>query len=72
MSGFWFFLVIDWVMLQTVDGERTGIRWDFMTLLEDLDFAGELALLSSTMNHFQSNTSKLEDNSKCWPETECR
>ena len=29
MSGFLFLLVIDWVMRKTVDGQRTGIRWDF-------------------------------------------
>jgi hypothetical protein len=62
MSGFLFLLVIDWVMRRTIEGERTGIRWDFTTMLEDLDFADDLALLSSTMNHLQHKTTKLEDN----------
>nr|KAG5687784.1 hypothetical protein BaRGS_025678 [Batillaria attramentaria] len=62
MSGFLFLLVIDWVMRQTVGGERTGIRWNFTTILEDLDFADDIALLSSTMNHLQAKTTKLEDN----------
>ena len=37
-SGFLFLLVIDWVMRKTVDGQRTGIRWDFTRLLEDIDY----------------------------------
>ena len=47
MSGFLFLLVIDWVMRKTVEGERTGTRWNFTTVLEDLDFVDDLALLSS-------------------------
>jgi hypothetical protein len=50
-------------MQQTVKEERTGIRWDFTTMLEDLDFADDIALLSSTMNHLTHKTTKLEDNS---------
>jgi len=62
MSGFLFLLVINWVMWRTVEGERTGIRWDFTTMLEDLDFADDIALLSSTMDHIQHKTTRLEDN----------
>ena len=62
MSGFLFLLVIDWVMNKTVNRARTGIRWDFTTLLEDLDFADDIALTSSTMNHLQEKTTKLETN----------
>ncbi|XP_062604700.1 uncharacterized protein LOC134266492 [Saccostrea cucullata] len=54
MPGFLFLLVIDWVMQQSVRGMRTGIRWDFTTMLEDLDFADDIALLSSAMDHLQS------------------
>ena len=62
MSGLLFLLVIDWVMRKTTEGERTGIRWNFTTMLEDLDFADDIALLSSAMNHLQQKTAKLEDN----------
>lgn len=31
--------------------------------MEDLDFADDVAQLSSTMNHLQTKTTKLEDNS---------
>ena len=62
MSGFLFLLAIDWVMRQTVEGERTGIRWNFTTRLEDLDFADDIALLSSTIDHLHHKTEKLEEN----------
>lgn len=62
MSGFLFLLVIDWVMLRTVEGKRTGIRWNVTTMLEDLDFADDIALLSSTMDHLQQKTTRLESN----------
>ena len=61
MSGFLFLLVIDWVMRKTLEGERTGIRWNFTTMLEDLDFADDIALLSSSMKHLQEKTTKLEE-----------
>ena len=71
MSGLLFLLVIDWVMRKTTEGERTGIRWNFTTMLEDLDFADDIAVLSSAMNHLQQKTAKLEDNAaKSWPENE--
>ena len=62
MSGFLFLLIIDWVMRRTVEGERTGIRWKFTTMLEDLDFADDIALLSSTMKQLQTKTTKLANN----------
>ena len=53
MSGFLFLLVIDWVMRRSVEGARTGIRWKMTTMLEDLDFADDLALISSTFGQIQ-------------------
>ena len=62
MSGFLFLMVIDWVMRKTVDGQRTGrIRWDFTTLLEDIDYADDLLLLSSRVDHMQEKTARLEE-----------
>jgi len=54
MSGFLFLLVIDWVMRRSVEGARAGItcRWKMATMLEDLDFAGDLALISSIFTRF--------------------
>jgi len=49
MSGLLFLLVVDWVMRNTLQElGNTEIRWKFNTKLEDLDFADDVALLSST------------------------
>ena len=61
MSGFIFLIVVDWIMRHTVEGNNTGIRWKCMSKLEDLDFADDLALLSSTANHMQTKISKLHN-----------
>ena len=53
MSGFLFLLVIDWVMRRTGAHAETGIRWKMITMLEDLDFAYDLALISSTYTQIQ-------------------
>ena len=50
MSGFLFLLAIDWVMHQTTDQSNTGIRWRLMEQLEDLDFADDIVLFSTTIN----------------------
>ena len=47
MSGFIFLIVIDWIMKNVTERNNTGIRWKFMEKLEDLDFADDIALLSS-------------------------
>ncbi|XP_063447098.1 uncharacterized protein LOC134726617 [Mytilus trossulus] len=62
MSGFLFLIAIDYVMKQTIKDHETGIRWKFTTKLEDLDFADDLALLSSKFQHIQLKTSKLQEN----------
>ena len=62
MSGFLFLLAIDYVMKQTTKDQETGIRWKFTTKLEDLDFADDIALLSSKFQHIQMKTNKLQEN----------
>ena len=54
MSGFLFLLVIDWVMRKSTAENNTGIRWNFTTKLDDLDYADNIALLSSTKEQLQS------------------
>jgi len=51
--GFLFLLVVDWVMRRTTEGRRTGIRWNFTDVLEDLDFADDIALLAPKYEHIQ-------------------
>ena len=49
MSGFLFFLALDWTMREATPDKRRGIQWNFPTLLDfaDLDFADHIALLLS-------------------------
>ena len=48
MSAFFFNLVIDRMMRHTTEDQPRGIRWTLFDMLEDLDFADDLALLSHT------------------------
>ena len=59
MSGFLFLLVVDRVMRKTTKHGNTGIRWKFNNFLEDLDFADDLALISSSGRHIQTKVSNL-------------
>jgi len=59
LSPFLFLLVIDWVMRQTTEKHRDGIRWALMTRLEDLDFADDVALLSHNHQDMQSKLTRM-------------
>ena len=61
MSGFIFLLVVDWIMRRTTENRNTGIRWKFMSKLEDLDFADDIALLSSTQQQAQVKATRLNE-----------
>ena len=50
MCGFLFLLCLDLVMRKAPTDKRRGIRWNFTSLLEDLDFADDIALLPSPFN----------------------
>ena len=50
MSGFLFITAL-----------RNGIRWNFTTLLEDLEYADDIALLSSKWEHLQEKTFRLQN-----------
>ena len=64
MSGFLFLLVTDWVMRRTLREGNTGMRWGFTEKSEDLDFADDLALLSSTRRQLQLKNECLSNASK--------
>jgi len=59
MSSLLFLLVVDWVTRNALQEGNTGIRGKFNTKLEDLEFADDIALLSSTRQHIQTKTDKL-------------
>ena len=60
LSPFLFILAMDWIMKNSTDGERRGIKWTMTmtatTTLEDLDFADDIALLSHHHQDMQEKT----------------
>ena len=58
MSGFLFLLALDWIMRKVTADKRRGIRWKFTTVLEDLDLAEDIALLSSKFNDLNEKTGR--------------
>ena len=58
LSPILFLLVIDWVMRKTNDRPR-GLNFGVSGVLEDLDFADDLAMLSSSTEHLQTKTDRL-------------
>ena len=62
ISGFFFVLVIDWIIRQTTRRKR-GIQCGLDTM-EDLDFADDLALLSTSRRNLQQKTNELEVHAK--------
>ena len=63
MSGFLFKIIIDWVMRKTTNSRR-GLRWKFTTVLEDLDYADDIALLFSRDKDLQEKCSGLHQVSR--------
>ena len=61
MSGFLFLLALDWTTRKAKADKRRGIRWNFTTVLEDLDFADDIALLSSKFNDLHEKTGRLTE-----------
>ena len=46
LSLFLFLLVINWVTRQYMDSQRTDIHWISGKILEDLEYADDMALMS--------------------------
>ena len=64
MSGFLFLLVIDWIMRRSIEGRRTGMRWQFANKLENsVDFA-DVALVASWIVDMQTKVKNLSVNGK--------
>lgn len=58
MSGFIFVLIVDWVMGHTYNRKR-GLRWKLTSVIEDLDYADDVALISSRFADLQEKTDRL-------------
>ena len=61
MSGFLFLLVIDWIMRRATADNNTGIPRKFSSKLEDLDFADDIALISSSRQHIKTKTDSVNE-----------
>ena len=61
MSGFLFLLALDSIMRKVTAEKRRGIRWKFTIVLEDLDVAGDIALLSFKFNDLSEKTGRLTE-----------
>ena len=58
MSGFIFVLIMDWVMRHT-NNRKSGLRWKLTSVLEDQDYADDVALISSRFADLQEKTDRL-------------
>ncbi|KAL9960159.1 hypothetical protein ACROYT_G033572 [Oculina patagonica] len=64
LSFLLFLITLDWVMKETTSHQRTGIRWKLTTVLEDLDYAYDLCLLSTHGTHLGEKTARLQNNAR--------
>ncbi|KAL9955256.1 hypothetical protein ACROYT_G036552 [Oculina patagonica] len=59
LSPFLFVLGIDWIMKQVTSNRRRGIGWTLTSILEDLDYADDIVLLSHRYQDMQAKTNTL-------------
>ena len=64
MSGFLFFIIMDWIMDITTKNYNYGIRWKFASKLDGLDYADDIAFLSSSKQHIERKTEILDTTSR--------
>ncbi|KAJ8356898.1 hypothetical protein SKAU_G00196920 [Synaphobranchus kaupii] len=53
-------IAIDWSMRKTTSDKPRGIQWTLFTQLEDLDYADDLAILSTNHTHLQEKTDRTD------------
>ena len=58
MSGFIFVLIMDWAMRHT-NNRKCSLRWKLASVLEDLDYTDDVALISSRFVDLQEKTDRL-------------
>ena len=59
LSPLLFTFCIDWVIRETTKNKQTEISWTMSEMLEDLDFADDIALLSHRHRDMQEKTNQL-------------
>ena len=58
-SPFLFTLAIDWLMIEITKNGNRGFRWTLTSILEDLDYADDIGLLSNRHKDMQEKMDKL-------------
>ena len=61
LSPMLFSMAIDWLMRRVTQDKRQGIQWTMTSVLEDLDYADDLGLLSSRHQDIQRKTEDLSE-----------
>ena len=64
LSPILFNITLDYIMRQTTQNVRHGIQWTMFSQLEDLDYADDIALLSTNARHMQQKANVLNENAK--------
>jgi hypothetical protein len=64
LSPLLFPVVLDKVLIASLDGKARGIRWKLTDTLEDLDYADDICFLSHSQAHMQSKLNNLRYESK--------
>lgn len=64
LSPFLFLLAVDHILRTTTEGKQNGIQWTITTMLEDLDFADDIALLSHNHKQMQEKTDLMDTTSR--------
>ena len=54
-----FLLAMDWLIKRTTADRKRGIQWTINSVLEDLDFADDIGLLSSRHSDIQEKMERL-------------
>lgn len=60
ISPMLFLTAIDWTKWRTIADKPRGIYWTLFTQLEDLDYADDLAALSTNHTHLQEKTNQMD------------
>ena len=61
ISPILFLVAIGWITANTTADRPRGIQWTLFSQLEDLDFADDLALLSTNQYNMQAKTDRLNN-----------
>jgi hypothetical protein len=64
LSGLLFLLAINWLMKRVTEARKTGIEWFEGEVLENLDYADDLGLVSENFEDTQEKMTRLARKTK--------